>query len=426
MTASQAIAFPRLVRVRQRFATVEPLDLPCAIEATLSHSGLASRLRPGSTVAVGVGSRGIDRLPEIVRAVLEWLRGAGAQPFLFAAMGSHGGATPAGQARLLADYGITPETMCVPLDTTLETDPVGQTTEAFEVHCARSARSADAVLLINRVKPHTDFGGALGSGLLKMAVVGMGKHTGASSFHRAAQQIGHERALRSMASVVLAATRLAGGLALIEDPRHQLARVEFVPARDLEQAETRLAAEAAALMPRLPVEQIDLLIVDRMGKNLSGTGMDPNVIGRMIHGYSLIESELPTRPRIRRLFVRDLTPESHGNATGLGMADFTTNRLVQAMDRHATYTNALTALSLQGAKIPIHFATDREAITAALSTLGLPDTCQARVVRIQDTLSLETLLVSEACRDELHAQPHVQLLGEPAELSFGPDGNLAD
>lgn len=308
----------------------------------------------------------------------------------------------------------------------MDAEVLGVTEDGVDVFLARAAADADAFLMINRVKPHTDFGGTIGSGLVKMLVVGLGKHAGALAFHRAAQRFGHEPALRTMATVALqhVSQRLLGGLAVVEDEGHRTVRLEWVSGADLEEAEPRLTAEAAKLMPRLPMDEIDLLIVDWMGKNISGTGMDPNVIGRMIHGYSLIEAELPVHPRIRRIFVRDLSVESHGNATGIGMADFTTDRLVAAMDREVTYTNALTALSLQGSKIPIAFSTDRRAVAAALSSLGLDDTRQARVVRIHDTLSLDRLQVSEACLPALSGKSRLEVLGKPEGMRFGPDGNL--
>ncbi|MGA1238846.1 MAG: hypothetical protein ACO34E_18500, partial [Limisphaerales bacterium] len=333
--------------------------------------------------------------------------------FLVPAMGSHGGATAEGQLGLLADYGVTEASMGVAMDGRMETEVLGVTADGVEVHAARSVVEADAVLILNRVKPHTDFGGAIGSGLLKMLVVGVGKHAGALAFHRAAQRLGYEPALRTMSEVAFGfwGKRLLGGLAVIEDARHRLARLEVVRGEALSRAEERLAAEAARHMPRLPLEDIDLLIVDRIGKNISGTGMDPNVIGRMIHGYSLIESELPQHPRIRRIFVRGLSAESHGNAIGIGMADFTTRELEAAMKRDVTYLNSLTALSLQGAKLPIVMESDRMAVAAALSSLGLADTRTARVVRIQDTLSLEEMWVSEPCLEELRSREGVEVAG---------------
>jgi hypothetical protein len=257
-------------------------------------------------------------------------------------------------------------------------------------------------------------------------VVGLGKDVGAASFHRQASRHGYERVLRESARVLLAALPLLGGVAVIENQRHQTARLVGVEARDLVARETELAAVARDLMPRLPFAELDLLIVDRMGKNLSGTGMDPAVIGRVIHGYSLAEDAERRIPHVRRLFVRDLTPESHGNAIGLGLADFTTARLVRAMDREVTMTNALTALSLQGAKIPLHFESDREALAAALRTLVFADPQDLRVARIQDTLHVEELRISERLWAEARATGVLDAAGTLAAPRFDADGNLAD
>lgn len=417
--------WPRMLRVRQLFATPPPLDLPAAIRDALRALNLEAVLPPAARVAVAVGSRGITHLLPITRAILERLKADGARPFVVTAMGSHGGATPEGQRRILADYGLTEATLDAPIRDATDVRSLGRTDEGTEVWCSEDALQADCILLVNRIKPHTDFGGAIGSGLLKMSVVGLGKHAGAQAFHRAAQRIGYETALRAMATVIRRHTPLLGGIAILEGPQHQTARIVGVPASQLEALEPSLVAEARRWMPRLPFDEIDLLIVDRIGKEISGTGMDPNVIGRSIHGYSLLEPEMPRHPRIRRIFVRDLTPATRGNATGIGMADFTTTRLVQSIDQRTTYTNALTAISLQGSKIPIHFPTDRDAVAAAINSLSLPEPAAARVVRIADTLSLTELKVSEACADEVRARPQeLEILGGPADLTWDAKGDL--
>jgi len=411
-----------MFRVRQKLAATPPLDLPCVVRDQLAV--VSAALRPGARIALAVGSRGIANLAAIVAEALATLKAAGAEPFIVPAMGSHGGATPEGQCRLLADYGVTELALGVPIRAAMDVECLGRTEDGVDLFCSAEALRADGILLINRVKPHTDFGGAIGSGLVKMAVVGLGKHAGAIAFHRAAHRVGYERALRTLARLVLSKAPLLGGLAIIENQRHETARLVFVPSKEMEAREPELAAEAARLMPKLPVDDIDLLIVDRLGKDISGTGMDPNVIGRQIHGYSLLESEARVRPLIRRLFVRDLTPGSHGNATGIGMADFTTTRLVRAFDRKATYTNALTAMSLQGSKIPIHFETDRECLAQALATLPLTDPRQAKVVRIADTLSLSELELSQAYTEEVRRRADLEIVGSPAEIRFDPEGNL--
>jgi hypothetical protein len=415
-------SLPKMFSVRQNFPARAPLDLRAALDGEFAR--LRPRVRPGARIAVGVGSRGIANLPDIVRAVLEQLRAAGAEPFIIPAMGSHGGATPEGQREVLAEYGVTEATMNAPIRASLEVRQIGTTAENAPVYCSAEALGADGIVLVNRVKPHTDFAGTLGSGLLKMCVIGLGKQIGAAAMHQAASRLGHERVLRGMARVILGAAPVLGGVAILENQFHDTARLAVLAREEMEAAEESLLVEARALMPLLPFDEIDLLIVDRLGKNISGAGMDPNVIGRDVQGYSgALSRDGRSSPFIRRIFARELTPETHGNATGIGLADVTTTRLVRAMDHRVTSINALTALTPQSAKIPIHFDTDREAIGLALASLGTSD--PPRVVRILDTLSLIDLEVSEAFAEEVkQLQPRLSPTGEPREMQFAPDGNL--
>lgn len=408
--------------VRQRFPPTPNVDLAGEIARQLAP--LANRLKRGASVAVAVGSRGIANLRTMVTATLQTLQTAGARPFVLPAMGSHGGGTAEGQVTLLGEYGVTEASLGVPIRPTMDVTEVGRTPDGEAVVCSVEALRADALVILNRVKPHTDFAGDLGSGLLKMLVVGLGKRVGASNFHRAAARLGYVRVLRSFGQVLRQRVPLLGAIAVVENQRHATARIEVVRPEQLDEREPVLCADARALMPRLPFDDVDLLIVDRMGKNISGTGMDPAVIGRMIHGYSLAEEAERRQPHVRRLFVRDLTSESHGNAIGLGMADFTTARLVQAMDRGVTDTNALTALSLQGAKVPIYFDTDREALEAALGTLSLADVSQARVARIADTLSVEWLQASEALLSQSSGGVNLERVRTFEPMRFNPQGNL--
>jgi hypothetical protein len=413
-----------MLRLRQNFPRSSPLNLRATIAGEFAK--LHPLLRPGMRIAVGVGSRGITNLAEIVKAVIEQLQAAGARPFIIPAMGSHGGATPDGQRDVLATYGITVEAMGVPIKASLEVRQVGVTAEGAAVYCSVEALEADGIIVVNRIKPHTDFQGRLGSGLLKMCVIGLGKHAGAAAMHRAAARVGHERAIRGMAHVVIEQAPVLGGIAILENPFHETARIVAVPRAEMETAEDALIVEARGLMPLLPFEEIDLLIVDWLGKNISGSGMDPNVTNRWVQGYvgSLVR-EGPAAPFIRRIFVRDVTPESHGNAIGIGLADVTTARLVRHMDTRVTNINALTSLTLQTAKIPIAFDTDREAIERTLATLALEDPArQAHVVRIESTLSVVEMDVSEALWANAKSRSSVSAIGPPREMEFGAEGNL--
>jgi hypothetical protein len=407
--------------LRQDFPNATPFDLAAAVRRELAP--VVASLRPGAKIAVGVGSRGITNLATIVRATLDMVRGAGGDPFILPAMGSHGGATSAGQRELLAEYGITEAAMGAPIRAAMEVEQVGTTEEGAPVLVSVEARRADGILVINRVKPHTDFSSeTLGSGPLKMLVIGLGKRDGAAAFHIAASRLGHERMLRSIARVILRAAPVLGGLGIVEDAHHQPARIAFLPAAELESREAELFREAKALMPRLPFDEVDLLIVDRIGKNISGAGMDPNVIRRGVQGYTSDLALLRQPPVVRRIFVRDLTPQTHGNAIGIGLADATTTRLAAAMDRNATYINALTSLTPQCAKLPVCFDTDREAIARLLETLATGE--PARVVRIADTLSLSRVEVSEVYRSDLPRRADLAALGPAAEMGFDAAGNL--
>lgn len=415
---------PRILRIRQNFAPAPRLD----IHATLAveFAKLRPRLQSGARIAVGVGSRGITHLAEIVAAVLGQIRITGAVPFIIPAMGSHGGATPEGQREILASYGVTEDAMGAPIRDSLEVRQLGATSDGVPAFCATEALAADGIVLINRIKPHTDFSGALGSGLLKMTVIGLGKRTGATAMHLAATQFGYERVIRGLAGVILQSAPVLGGVAILENQFHDTARLLVIPREEMETAEDALLAEARALMPLLPFDEIDLLIVDRIGKNISGAGMDPNVINRSVHGYS----SLPIRagqpsPFIRRIFVRDLTPETHGNAVGIGMADATTTRLVRGIDARATGINSLTALAPQCAKVPIAFDTDREAIERMLASLPLSDPRAARIVRIADTLSLAEMEISEPLWAEVRARSDLTALSGPREVAFDSGGNLS-
>lgn len=416
-------SLPRMLAVRQIFPASPPLDIRATIQKELARA--QSGLKPGMRIAVAVGSRGISNLQTIVAAVLDALRATGAQPFIVPAMGSHGGATPEGQTELLAEYGITEARLNAPIRAAMNVERIGSTPEGADVFFSAEALRADGIVIVNRVKPHTDFSGAIGSGILKMMVVGLGKRIGAANYHTTACRLGYEQVLRGMARVILEKAPILCGVAIVENQLHDTAKLEVLARDEIERREEQLFVEAKNLMPRLPFDQIDLLIVDRLGKNISGSGMDPNIIGRGVHGYvsSLGNRAHPT-PVIGRIFVRDLTPETHGNAIGIGMADMTTARLVRAMNPRVTFINALTSLAVQSAKTPMYFETDREAIALALTSLALREVREARIVRIADTLSLEHVQVSEACAPMVQSRSGLVVTSPVDEMKFDAADNL--
>ena len=413
-----------MLPLQQNFAHSPQLDIAATVRRELAP--LRAGLKPGAKIAVGVGSRGITHLSTIVRAVLDELRAAGAAPFVLPAMGSHGGATPDGQAGLLAEYGITESTMGVPIHAAMETEQVGTTDTGAPVVASIEAVRADGILVINRVKPHTDFASeTLGSGLLKMLVIGLGKRDGAAAFHLAAIQFGYEPTIRASAKTILRTLPILGGLGIVEDPHHATARLAFLSAEEMESGEAGLFAEAKVLMPRLPFDHADLLIIDQLGKNISGAGMDPNVTGRWVHGRSAeLSPGTAAATVVRRIFVRDLTPETHGNSNGIGLADITTTRLINATDKPSTYINALTSLTPHGAKFPIHFDTDQECISRILDTLAGVERAKAKVIRITDTLTVDSVEVSESYLETISGMPNLKVSGSTAEMAFDDTGNL--
>ncbi|MFO8048718.1 MAG: lactate racemase domain-containing protein [Desulfosudaceae bacterium] len=410
------MALVRQSLYRSSLAAVRP-----AVMESLQSSSLFAHLRPGARIAIGLGSRGIGRLDEIVAAVLDFFKQHGFEPIIVPAMGSHGGGTPEGQRQVLDSLGITAASPEVTIDPDMSTDCVGRLECGMKVLVSRSARSADHIFVINRVKPHTKFTADRESGLAKMLAVGLGKADGAAEIHRFAVRHSFE-VISEAAAKIMAVCPVLGGLAILEDGHGQPARIETVAAGDLLEAEQDLLAAAKDMLPKIPLDQVDLLIVDRIGKNISGIGMDSNVTGR----HRDITGDFCLAPHPKRIFVRDLAPESHGNANGIGLADFTTSRLVKAMDRDKTNFNALIAISPEKAAIPLWFETDREAIAAGLKSCGLADPASARVVRIRDTSHLGILSISRAFENELRDHRSLTLAGDWESMRFDGQGNLAD
>jgi hypothetical protein len=407
---------PTMLRLRQTFARPRVADIPRAVAEALERAGLP--VKRGDTVAVGAGSRGVANIDVIVGAAVRYLRDLGARPFVFPAMGSHGGGTPEGQLSVLEHYGITEATMGCPLRATMDVVQVGEAL-GLPVWLDRQAAEADWIGLVNRIKPHTDFKGSIESGLFKMMTIGLGKYKGAIQYHRANIQHGYETVITSVGREVLARARIGFGLGIVENGYDETAHVEAFAARDLEAGERRLLKSARDWMARLPFSPIDVLVVEQIGKNISGAGMDTNVIGRPSNPHE----PFPADPKILWIVALDLTDESYGNAVGIGNADFTTRRLVDKIDMKPTLINAITACAPGGAKVPPTYETDREAIETALSCIGLTPPERARVIRIKNTLMLGELEVSEAYAAEVARRSDLTVLGE-APLGFDAGGRL--
>src|SRR4051812_3673769 len=413
------IELPRFFRLKQLFDAPALADPAEATRAAMAELPAANFVRSGMTVAVGAGSRGIANYDIIVRTVCEEVKRLGAHVFIVPAMGSHGGATPAGQLDVLAHYGITEQAMGFPIRSSMEVVALGRVGE-FVVYQDQHAAGADAIVIVNRIKPHTDFHGPIESGLMKMATIGLGKQKGAHQFHQATARIGHAQALLTIAREVFKLSKVAFGIGIIENPLHQTARIAAVSAARMEEEEMNLLEGARSLMPRLPFAEVDLLIVDEISKNISGTGLDTNVIGRIPEGSFILPGPNP----VRRIYVRSLHPDSYGNAAGIGLADFVHDRLLAAMDWGATSVNVITSLMPANARVPLHFATDREAIEAALQTCGCRKIEEAKVLWIKNTLSCEIILASEAYLQAAGARSNLRIESKPIPLAFDSKGDL--
>ncbi len=411
---------PRMVRVKQRFESPVVDNLPEAISDELDRIDAGAIVGKGSSVAVTAGSRGVADIGVIIKAAVDYLKRIGAKPFIVPAMGSHGGATAAGQREVLAHYGITDESMGVPIKATMEVVEIGQTADKLPVFLDRYAAEADHILPLNRIKAHTDFSGSIESGLMKIMAIGLGKQKGANTYHRASIQHGFEHVITSVGSLVLGTGKVAFGIGIIENAYEETAKVAALRSNELVSGERELLIESKALMGRLPFDTLDFLIVDYMGKNISGTGMDTNIIGRRLQTLGVE----PEKPKIIRIFVRDVTDASDGNATGIGLADFTTTRLVDKIDRHATYMNGITGLGPQKSRIPFHYDNDREAIEIALQTIGLTPPELASVIRIENTLKLTEVDISESLLEAAKLRSDLDVIGKLSSLEFDSSGNL--
>jgi hypothetical protein len=378
----------------------------------------AERLR-GRRIAITVGSRGIASLREVVRAVCAWLKAQGATPFAFPAMGSHAGATGSGQLEFLAGYGVTPEFIGAEILSSMETVSLGRTAEGIEVSTDRNAWEADGVVVLNRIKPHTAFSGKIESGLMKMMAVGMGKIRGAQEIHRASRRLGFEAAIRAVAGQVLASGKILCGLGLVENELHQLAAIRAARPEEIAGVEEQTLEMARRLVARLPFSELDLLVVDEMGKNISGSGMDTKVIGRGA------ETRPGEAPAIRLIYVRDLTEESGGNALGVGMADLIHERLYRKVNLEKTYVNVRTSLNAPMARLPMFFPADRAALDFALAALGSPDAGRQRIAWIRSTLAVNRFAISAGLSDEASRLDGWHVSRDPFRAEFDAAGNLA-
>jgi len=413
-------SLPKIFKIQQKIQAPRLENVEKRVHKLLDQFELQKKVKKGERIALTAGSRGIKDKPRILRTIIERLKDLDASPYLVPCMGSHGGGTAEGQAEVLQGYGITEQSMGAPIISSVEVEKVGQTRFGTPVLIDKNILQADKIIVVNRIKLHTDFKGERESGLVKMMVIGMGKPEGAMMVHRLTVKHGFPAVLTEVGSIILKKLPIFFGMGIVENPYDETAYLELLKPQKIMEGEKALLAKARRLMPRIPFEQIDVLIVDGMGKNISGSGMDTNVIGRCYRP----NNQKPKKPKITRIFVRDLTEASHGNACGIGMADYATRRLVDKIDYHATMLNSVTGGSPENGRVPISFERDQEALSTAHVNSGVLNPKDLRIVWIKNTLELGHLYASVPFLKEARSNPKLEILGKPFDLPLDGNGNL--
>jgi hypothetical protein len=410
---------PKMYQIRQRFDDTRVKDIRTTVRAELS--GLPwSAIQPGQRVAITAGSRGIADIAEILGAIVEFIKSLNADPFLFPAMGSHGGATAEGQVAMLEQLGVTEASVKAPIISSMEAEEIGFTEDSVPVCLDKNALTADHIMVVNRIKSHTKFKAPIESGLMKMMAIGMGKQKGAELYHKAAVQYTFFKIITDAARMILTKAPVICAVGILENAYGQTAKISALNTDEIESKEKDLLLLSKKMMAKLPFNEIDLLIIDEMGKDISGVGIDPNITGRNRDLLGVFAHPA----QVKRLFVRDLTDRSKGNATGIGLADVTTKRLVDKIDYGATYKNCITGISLEKAAVPMYFETDREAIEVALGSIGLIPAAKSKIVRIKNTLRLDTAEVSEAYAEMFQRRPDLEIIDGPYPMEFNSENNL--
>ncbi|MGA2881823.1 MAG: hypothetical protein ABSG13_22960 [Bryobacteraceae bacterium] len=409
-----------MLPVRQHFPDHSLSDIRGEVLRQLDARQFASRVPPKARVALGVGSRGIANIATITRAAVDYWKSQGCRPFIFPSMGSHGSATAEGQADVLAHFGIVEATMGCPVVSSLEVVSTGRTPDGIETFMDRSAFESDGVMVIGRVKWHTDFSGKLESGLFKMTAIGLGKFAGAQRYHTYAYKLGLEHVIRTVGCQVVASGKILGGLAILEDANHNTGRLLAVLANEMERTDEELLLEARSWMGRLPFP-LDVLIVDEIGKNISGSGMDSKIVNRSVHGES---NPWDGEPRMERIFIRDLSPHTYGNGMGLGMADVVHDRLLEKIDWEATLINSLTANTPTEIRTPIHFPSDRECLERISTVVGRLDPSEVTYGWIKNTMELGFLKFSENLKGKIVENSTLEIVGPAEEIEADKEGNF--
>ena len=417
------VDLPRVFRVRQHFQAVECSDVAAEVEAQLTKLNLAQKIQPDDTVAISAGSRGIANINIAIRGIVQHIQALGGLPFVVPAMGSHGGGTAEGQRAIVEGYGMTEEFLGCPIKASMDTQIVCQAEEGFPVHFDKHAWDADHVVVCNRIKPHTNFAGDIESGLMKMMLIGLGKHNGAKIYHRAINDYSFGQIVRSVAKEVLDKCGVVAGVALVENQFDHTALVEAVAPEHFESREKELLVLAKDYMPSIPFDEVQFLAIDEMGKDISGSGMDTNVIGRKYNDHSATGDETP---KVKYIAMRGLTPATHGNATGLGMAEFCRSRVAREVDQKITRINCITGGHITAAMSPLDYETDAEIFDVIAQSVGLTEPQDIRFVWIRNTLDVAEFICSEFYLAEVQQREDLEQISELQELPFDENGNLPD
>lgn len=411
------IPLPKMVKIRQKFLVSKVENLDQTLKEQIGGLDLKNKLKPGMSVAVAVGSRGISHIDDVARITVAELKRMGVSPFIVPCMGSHGGSTDEGQKMVLANLGVTEETMGCPIVSSMQVVKIGQLENGLPVYIDKNAYEADAIVVINRIKPHTAFRGRHESGIIKMLTIGLGKQKGADSCHAYSFQYMAENIV-NMGKIIMKKANILFSVGLIENAYDNVAKIVAVLPENMLEVDEALLKEAKKNMARIMFDEFDVLIVDQIGKDVSGDGMDPNITGRYPTPYAT------GGPVINKVVILDLTKKTHGNANGMGMGDFIPQRLFDQIDRSQTYANALTSTVTTSVRTPVILKDDREAIAAAVKTCNAKDLSKARVIRIKDTLHLGEIWISESLLAIAKQNPAIEIVGQAEELIFDKQGRL--
>lgn len=408
---------PHMIPVKQNFPRPRVDDVPARVRELIEREEIKSSIKPGMDIAITCGSRGIANIKHIIHGICAFVLERGAKPFIVPAMGSHGGATAEGQREIIESYGVTEEFCGAPIRSCMDVKKIGKTEDGRDVFIDKNASEADGIIVVGRIKPHTDFRGLYESGMMKMMVIGLGKQRGAETFH----EEGPEHMAKNLplyGKAILKYAPILFGIAILENAYDETAKIEVMLADEFVDKEPGLLLEARELMAKSYIQDVDLLIVDRIGKDISGDGMDPNITGRFCNPY------VTGGMNAKKIAILDLTDETHGQMVGLGYGDVTTRRCLDRCDFDASYPNALTTTTFIPFRVPMVLESDKDAIGACLKYCGNNDKQNPRVMRIRDTLHMGYLWVSDALLDEVKSNPNIEILGQPEPLPFNEEGNL--